>query len=168
MGDFSNHWLLSAQKITLNICMTNITIPQQAVDLIKNFEGLKLSSYQCPAKIWTIGYGTTRIKGKAVAAGQRCTKEQAEEYLRDDLQVFAQAVKQLVKVPLNDNQFSALLSFTYNLGVGAFEKSTLLRRLNEGNYTAARNEFFKWVNAGGKQLPGLVKRRAAEAELFMK
>ena len=146
--------------------MNTIAIPKQAVDLIKNFEGLKLSSYLCSANVWTIGYGTTRINGKAVTSGMTCTEQQAEEYLKNDLQVFAKAINRLVKVPLTDNQFSALLSFTYNLGVGALEKSTLLRRLNEGNYTAARNEFFKWVNAGGKQLPGLVKRRAAEAELF--
>lgn len=150
---------------SLNICMT-ITIPQQAIDLIKQFEGFSATSYKCPAGVQTIGYGTTRIKGKAVTAGQSCTKEEAEQYLRDDLQTFAQAIKRVVKVPLTDNQFSALLSFTYNLGVGALEGSTLLRRLNDGNYAAARNEFFKWVNAGGKPLPGLVKRRAAEAALF--
>ena len=146
--------------------MTNITIPKQAIELIQKYEGLKLSSYLCPAKIWTIGYGTTRIKGKAVTSGMTCTEQQAEEYLRDDLQVFAQAVKQLVKVPLNDNQFSALLSFTYNLGVGALEKSTLLKKLNEGSYGAAQAEFLKWIRAGGKILPGLVRRRSEEAELF--
>ena len=146
--------------------MTNITIPKQAIELIQKYEGLKLSSYLCPANVWTIGYGTTRIKGKAVTSGMTCTEQQAEEYLRDDLQVFAQAVKQLVKVPLNDNQFSALLSFTYNLGVGALEKSTLLKKLNEGSYGAAQAEFLKWIRAGGKILPGLVRRRGEEAELF--
>ena len=146
--------------------MNTIAIPQQAVDLIKNFEGLKLSSYLCSANVWTIGYGTTRINGKAVTAGMTCTEQQAEEYLKNDLQVFAKAINRLVKVPLTDNQFSALLSFTYNLGVGALEKSTLLKKLNEGSYGAAQAEFLKWIRAGGKILPGLVRRRGEEAELF--
>lgn len=146
--------------------MTNITIPKQAIELIKNFEGFSSKAYQCPAKIWTIGYGTTRINGKAVTSGMTCTEQQAEEYLKNDLQVFAKAINRLVKVPLTDNQFSALLSFTYNLGVGALEKSTLLKKLNEGSYGAAQAEFLKWIRAGGKILPGLVRRRGEEAELF--
>lgn len=146
--------------------MATITIPQQALELIKTYEGFSAKSYKCPAGVWTIGYGTTKVKGRAVTEGQRCTKEDAEQYLCDDLQVFAQAVKRFVKVPITDNQFAALLSFTYNLGAGALEGSTLLKRLNEGKYATAQAEFYKWIRAAGKVLPGLVKRRAAEAELF--
>ena len=146
--------------------MTNITIPKQAIELIKKYEGFSSKAYLCPANVWTIGYGTTRVDGKPVTSGMTCTEQQAEEYLKNDLQVFAKAINRLVKVPLTDNQFSALLSFTYNLGVGALEKSTLLKKLNEGSYGAAQAEFLKWIRAGGKILPGLVCRRGEEAELF--
>ena len=146
--------------------MTNITIPKQAIELIKKYEGFSSKAYPCPANVWTIGYGTTRVDGKPVTSGMTCTEQQAEEYLKNDLQVFAKAVNRLVKVPLTENQFSALLSFTYNLGVGALEKSTLLKKLNEGSYWVAQAEFLKWIRAGGKILPGLVRRRGEEAELF--
>ena len=146
--------------------MTNITIPKQAIELIKKYEGFSSKAYLCPANVWTIGYGTTRVNGKPVTSGMTCTEQQAEEYLKNDLQVFAKAVNRLVKVPLTDNQISALLSFTYNLGVGALEKSTLLKKLNEGSYWVAQAEFLKWIRAGGKILPGLVRRRGEEAELF--
>lgn len=146
--------------------MTNITIPKQAIELIKKYEGFSSKAYLCPANVWTIGYGTTRVNGKPVTSGMTCTEQQAEEYLKNDLQVFAKAVNRLVKVPLTENQFSALLSFTYNLGVGALEKSTLLKKLNEGSYWVAQSEFLKWIRAGGKILPGLVRRRGEEAELF--
>lgn len=146
--------------------MTNITIPKQAIELIKKYEGFSSKAYLCPANVWTIGYGTTRVDNKSVTSGMTCTEQQAEEYLKNDLQVFAKAINRLVKVPLTDNQFSALLSFTYNLGVGALEKSTLLKKLNEGSYGVAQAEFLKWIRAGGKILPGLVCRRGEEAELF--
>lgn len=139
---------------------------QLGIDLIKRFEGFRSQSYLCPAGVWTIGYGTTRIKGQPVRPGMRCTEQQAEEYLRDDLEYFEDAVQQLVKVPLNQFQFDALVSFTYNLGEGNLGKSTLLRKLNQKDYKGAADEFLRWNKSGGTVLGGLVRRRAAERDLF--
>ena len=135
---------------------------QKGLDLIKSSEGLRLSAYKCPADVWTIGYGTTA----GVKPGQTITKERAEELLRDDARRFEGYVDRLVKVPLTQGQFDALVSFTYNLGPGALEKSTLLRLLNAGDYAGAASQFGRWINAGGKPLAGLVRRRAAERALF--
>jgi GH24 family phage-related lysozyme (muramidase) len=139
-------------------------INQAGLELIKNFEGLKLEAYLCPAKVPTIGYGTTT----GVKMGDRITAAQAEALLRKDVEKFEAAVRKLVTVPLNDNQFSALVSFTYNLGAGALQKSTLLKLLNQGDYESASQEFLKWNKAGGKVLTGLVRRRQAEQALFLK
>lgn len=146
--------------------MTTITIPDQAVALIRTFEGFRSTAYKCPAGVWTIGYGTTRINRKAVKQGMTCTEAEAEQYMRSDLQPFAASIKTLVKVPLNENQFAALLSFVYNIGPAAFGSSTMLKKINAGDWLGARNEFFRWIRAAGQTLQGLVKRRAAEAELF--
>ncbi|MDX2211670.1 MAG: lysozyme [Oculatellaceae cyanobacterium bins.114] len=139
-------------------------INQAGLDLIKQFEGLRLEAYLCPAKVPTIGYGTTA----GVKMGDRITAEQAEDLLRKDVEKFEKAVNSAVTVPLTDNQFSALVSFTYNLGAGALQKSTLLKLLNQGNYEAAAQEFLKWNKAAGKVLPGLTRRRQAEQALFLK
>lgn len=139
-------------------------INQAGLDLIKQFEGLRLEAYVCPAGVLTIGYGTT----SGVKKGDRITAEQAEALLRKDVEKFEKAVNAAVTVPLNGNQFSALVSFTYNLGAGALQKSTLLKLLNQGNYDAAAQEFLKWNKAGGKVLTGLVRRREAERTLFLK
>jgi len=130
--------------------------------LIKSFEGLRLSAYKCPADVWTIGYGTTA----GVKEGQIITKERAEELLRDDVKRFEDQVLRLVKVPLTQGQLDALVSFTYNLGAANLGNSTLLRLLNAGDYKGAAAQFDRWTKAGGKELPGLVKRRAAERALF--
>lgn len=148
--------------------MTTITIPDQAVALIRTFEGFRSTAYKCPAGVWTIGYGTTRIAGQAVKQGMTCTEAEAEQYMRSDLQPFAAAIKTLVKVPLTENQFAALLSFVYNIGPAAFAGSTMLKKINSGDWLGARNEFFRWIKAAGQTLTGLVKRRAAEADLFGK
>lgn len=134
------------------------------LDLIKHFESLRLVAYLCPAQIWTIGYGHT----KGVKPGDICTAEQAALWLVEDATVAEHAVKRLVKVPINQNQFDALVSFTFNLGGGNLSTSTLLRKLNTADYVGATLEFPRWNKGGGKVLPGLVKRRTAEQNLFSK
>ena len=135
---------------------------QKGLDLIKSFEGLRLTAYKCPADVWTIGYGTTA----GVKPGQTITKERAEELLREDVERFEAQVLRLVKVPLTQGQHDALVSFVYNLGAGNLSNSTLLRLLNSGDYKGAAAQFDRWVHGGGKILPGLVKRRAAERVMF--
>lgn len=135
---------------------------QKGIDLIKNFEGCRLKAYKCPAGIWTIGYGHTA----GVKQGQVITPAQAEEFLKQDLKRFETSVRSLVTVPITQNQFDALVSFTYNLGATALKTSTLLKKLNAGDYNSAAEEFDRWVYANGNKLLGLVKRRAAEKELF--
>lgn len=137
-------------------------ISQKGLDLIKSFEGLRLSAYKCPADVWTIGYGTTA----GVKQGQTITKERADELLREDVARFEAQVLRLVKVPLTQGQFDALTSFVYNLGAGNLGNSTLLRLLNAGDYKGAAAQFDRWNKAGGKVLAGLVRRRAAERALF--
>jgi len=139
-------------------------INEAGLELIKSFEGLRLEAYRCPAGVPTIGYGTTT----GVKMGTRITKAEAEALLRRDLEKFEAAVRSLVKVPLTDNQFSALVSFTYNLGAGALQHSTLLKLVNQGNFAAAAREFLKWNRAGGRVLPGLTRRRQAEEALFIR
>lgn len=132
-------------------------------DVIKHYEGLRLKAYKCPAGVWTIGYGHTQH----VKDGDVITNEQADLYLLDDLRDAENAVNIHTKVKLNQNQFDALVSFVYNLGSGSFELSTLLKKLNAGDYLGAANEFKRWNKAGGKVLNGLVKRRETEANLFI-
>lgn len=134
-----------------------------AVELIKRFEGLKLETYKCPAGVLTIGYGHT---GADVVCGMKITAEEAERLLRDDLRHFEWRVQQLVTVPLTQGQFDALVSFAFNVGLGALERSTLLRKLNAEDYKGAAAEFGRWTKAGGKDLPGLIRRRRAERQLF--
>lgn len=134
------------------------------INLIKRFEGLKLTAYRCPAGVPTIGYGTT----KNVKLGTTITEEKAEDLLKKDLVRFETAVKTDVRVKLNQNQFDALVSFSYNVGTGALQSSTLLKKLNHGDYKGASQEFSRWNRAGGKVLNGLIKRREAEKELFLK
>lgn len=135
---------------------------QAGLELIKRFEGLRLKAYQDSVGVWTIGYGHTRTARK----GMEITPATAEALLKSDLTDAEYAVHSNVKVPLTDNQFSALVSFVFNLGAGSLKKSTLLRLLNAGDYRGAEGEFVKWNRAGGKVLPGLTKRREAEANLF--
>lgn len=131
--------------------------------LIRQFEGDQLKAYLCPAGALTIGVGHT---GSDVEPGQTITQAQSDALLAKDLEKFEAAVSRLVRVPLTQNQFDALVSFAFNLGAGALQSSTLLKKLNKGDYQGAGAEFGKWVKAGGKTLTGLVRRRAAEAALF--
>lgn len=141
-----------------------MNVSENGLDLIKRFEGCRLSAYQDSVGVWTIGYGHTR----GVKRGDKITRAQADEFLAQDAADAASDVERRVKVPLNQNQFDALVSFTFNLGDGNLKSSTLLRRLNEGNYRAAADQFGRWVFAGGVLLDGLVKRREAERQLFIK
>lgn len=144
-------------------------VNQEGLELVKRFEGLRTQAYRCPAGVWTIGYGHT----KGVRPDMKITAEQADELLRQDLAESGEQVERLVRVKLTDSQFSALASFVFNVGAGNLQNSTLLRRLNAGDYDAVPSELAKWVKATdprtGKKvtLAGLVKRRAAEGELWL-
>lgn len=150
--------------------MTN-TVNAAAIALVKEFEGLRLRAYADPASggdPWTVGYGHTSAAGPPkVTKGTVITAAEAETILADDLARVAGQVRKLVTVPLNDNQFGALVSFTFNLGIGNLRSSTLLRRLNAGDYKAAAAELPRWNHAAGKVMAGLTRRRAAEQELFL-
>lgn len=136
---------------------------QKGIDLIKRFEGCRLKAYKCPANVWTIGYGHTgNVKPNDVI-----TQEQAEELLKRDLISFENSVSKLIKIAVTQNEFDALVSFAFNVGVGALANSTLLKLLNAGNTKGASEQFGRWVYAGNKVLEGLIKRRNAERELFM-
>ena len=142
-----------------------MNISQNGIELIKKYEGCRLEAYKCPAGILTIGYGHT---GSEVHLGQKITQEQAEKYLKQDITIHSNNVSRLVKAPLNQNQFDALVSFEYNVGYGNFASSTMLKLLNQKKYTEVAAQFGRWVYANKKILQGLVKRRAAEKELFVK
>lgn len=136
-------------------------------DLIRSFESLRLEAYPDPGTggdPWTIGYGHT---GSDVHPGLVITKDRAEEILERDLAKFEQGVEMLVSVPLTDNQFSALVSFAFNVGVGKLSTSTLLTLLNGRDYAGAAEQFLRWNKASGKVLAGLTRRRKAERELFL-
>jgi len=141
-----------------------IRASKKGIDLIKTFEGFRNNAYQDSAGIWTIGYGHTLTARQ----GMTITRTQGEELLRQDLKRFEKAVRDRVTVPLTQNQFDALVSLAFNIGVGAFTGSTLLKRLNQGDYPGAANEFKRWVHAGGRRLKGLVNRREKEELLFSK
>ncbi|MFB9843003.1 lysozyme [Mucilaginibacter ginsenosidivorans] len=144
------------------------------VSLIKNFEGLSLSAYRDVAGVWTIGYGSTRYHdGKPVKPGDKlATREQADALLLNTLSQYEEAVNYYVKVPLQQAQFDALVSFTYNEGTGALKESTLLRKLNEKNYAAAADQLLLWdkvtdPKTGEKKAwPVLSRRRRQERDLF--
>lgn len=136
---------------------------KKGIDLIKKYEGCRLKAYKCPAGVWTIGYGHT----SGVKKGQVISQAQAEGFLKQDLEKFERGIMEYVKVQINQNQFDALVSFTFNVGLGAFNKSTLLRLLNVNKITAAAAEFDRWVYAAGVKLDGLIERRNEEKKLFL-
>lgn len=136
---------------------------KQGLELLKKFEGCELSSYRCIAGVWTIGYGHT---GLDVVENMTITQEQADALLRKDIAKFENSVNSLVKVDINQNQFDALVSFTYNCGAGALKSSTLLKKINAKDFKQAALEFLKWDKCNGKSLAGLTRRRIAEKELF--
>ena len=137
-------------------------ISQEGIDLIKHFEGCELESYRCSANVLTIGYGTT----KNVVEGMKISQHQAEELLMKDLEEFEEYVEDLIDVPLEQNQFDALVAWTYNLGTTNLKTSTLRKVLNKGAYDDVAEQIKRWNKANGKVLKGLVRRRNAEAELF--
>jgi lysozyme len=139
-------------------------------DLIKSFEGCKLIAYQCSAMRWTIGYGNTFFEdGTPVKPGDRITQERAEKLLDIIIKDFSDRIEKTIKTILTDNQESALLSFTYNVGIANLQKSTLLKKVNYNpNDPTIRLEFMKWNKASGKVLNGLTRRREAEANLYFK
>ena len=135
--------------------------------LVKEFEGLRLKAYKCPAAVWTIGYGHTSAAGAPiVSADMLISKENAEEILQRDMVQYEDGVRNLVKVGLTQGQFDALVDFAYNAGVGALQKSTLLKKVNAEKFDEVPAEFMKWTKGGGKELPGLVRRRRAEVKLW--
>lgn len=136
---------------------------EEGLENLKRFEGLRLEAYQDSAGVWTIGYGHTA----QVQPGQHITAEQAEQFLRQDLEDAENLVRHGVTRPLNDNQYSALTSFAYNVGSDQFLSSTLLRLLNQGDLGGAAEQFSRWTHADGQELPGLVARRQAERALFL-
>jgi len=141
---------------------------EKGIALIKQFEGCKLTAYQDSVGVWTIGYGWTQpVDGKPIRAGMTIKQETAERLLKNGLVSYESDVSRLVKVGLTQGQFDALVSFTYNLGARSLSTSTLLRKLNAGDYAGAADEFMRWNKAGGKVLNGLTRRREAERALFL-
>jgi GH24 family phage-related lysozyme (muramidase) len=146
-----------------------MTVNSAGFALIKAYEGFRAKAYLCPADVWTIGYGHTSMAGPPdVKRGMQITRDEAERILIEDTGKFAARVQALIRGSLNDNQFSALVSFAYNVGVGAFRDSSVLRAVNAGDLAAVPRRLALWVKAGGRTLPGLVKRRASEGQLFMR
>lgn len=148
-----------------------MVVSDKCIALIKWFEGFRSKAYPDPktgGAPWTIGYGTTKYQnGGSVKPGDAVTTGQAELYLRGDVKSFAASVESLVKVPLSQCQFDALVSFCYNLGATNLAKSTLLKELNSGNYKVAAEQFMRWVSPGTSVEAGLRRRRTAERDLFL-
>ena len=139
-------------------------VSQECVNLVKFFEGFEAKAYLCPANVWTIGYGRTRN----VKEGDMINELQAERDLLEELEEFGHQVLNTVQVPLKQNEFDALTSWTYNLGVGNLQSSTLLKKLNSGDKNSVPSEMLRWNKAAGKVLAGLTRRREAEAKLWEK
>jgi lysozyme len=141
-------------------------VSENGVALVKHFEGFQATAYLCPANVPTIGYGHTKSVMRSDVGKETITEAEAAKMLVDDLAEFAQQVEAAVTVPLNQDQFDALCSFAYNLGVQALRSSTLLSRLNAGAYDSVPDQLMRWTHGGGQVLQGLVRRRTAEAKLW--
>lgn len=139
----------------------------QTLRLIEELEGLRLRVYLDSASLPTVGVGHLVRPLDRLRLGQTITRERAEGFLREDLAAAERAVMQYVKVPLSENQRSAVLSLVFNIGAGAFSRSRLLRLLNQREYTLAAAQFLRWVHAKGRRIPGLVNRRTREMKLFL-
>ena len=137
-------------------------ISKEGINLIKKFEGCKLESYKCAAGVWTIGYGST----KGISENMQISQERADMLLLEDLENFEQIVNDSVNVDLKQNEFDALVSWTFNLGGGNLQSSTMLKVLNNKKYDEVPFQLKRWNKAGGKVLQGLIRRREAEALLF--
>ena len=143
---------------------TGMKTNNSGIDLVRQFEGCELHAYKCPAGVLTIGYGHT---GPDVVSGLVITQQRAVELLQGDLAKFEKAVAAALKVPVTANQFAAMVALAYNIGAGAFAKSTLVKRLNAGKTQEAADQFLAWNKAGGKVVAGLDRRRRAERDLCL-
>ena len=145
-----------------------MNISEKGLNIIKKFEGLVLKPYLCPAGVPTIGYGSTVYpNGRAVTLKDKAiTENEAHQILLATVKKYEDAVNRYVSVSLTQNQFDALVDFAYNVGIGNLQKSTLLKRVNAGDFAGAKREFSKWIYGAGKPLKGLINRRAAEEQLF--
>ena len=142
-------------------------VSNKGLELIKEFEGFSSVAYLCSAKKATIGYGNTFWEdGTPVKIGDQISKERAETLLKHVVDNFSVAVEVDIKIEVTQNQFDAMVSLAYNIGLGAFKNSTLLRQLNRGNFVGASQEFLRWDKSNGKPLPGLTRRREREKLLF--
>ncbi len=142
-----------------------MNISPKGANLIKEFEGMRLVGYLCPAGIPTVGLGHT---GPEVKRGMKITEAQAWAYFHKDIQKFERGVEQgLAGSPVTQSQFDAMVSLAFNIGLGAFARSSVLRNHKAKRYTLAANSFLLWVKGGGKTLPGLVRRRQAERKLYL-
>ena len=139
-----------------------MNISQEGISLIKKFEGCELEAYQCAAGVWTIGYGST----KDVKEGDTLTQKEADNLLLHEMQEYEGYIKELIKVPLKQNQFDALVSWVFNLGPANLKASTMLKFLNAGDYHLISSQIKRWNKASGKVLEGLIRRREAEALMF--
>jgi len=142
----------------------NFTYSKNGLALTKQFEGCKLTAYQDSVGVWTIGYGHT---GTFAVQGKTITQAFADQLLLADIAKFEAGVLKLVRAVINQNQFDALVDFSFNLGLGNLGSSTLLKKLNAGDIKGAAEEFLRWDKAGGKVLAGLTRRRKAERDLFL-
>lgn len=143
-------------------------IPKAAIDIISEFEGFSAKPYLCPAGVWTIGLGDTEWRGHPVTANTKpITRAESEAALCDKLVKLSRQLDNVIKVPLNENQRSAILSLIYNIGFAAFRSSTLLRLLNDGNYELAAGQFSRWNKVNKRPMAGLTRRREAEKKLFL-
>ena len=143
-------------------------ISQAGIDLIRRFEGCKLKPYLCPAKLWTVGYGHVIGNGKTKPEKQLYTQEEVNELLRTDLVRFEQGVLRYCPVHLTQFEFDSLVSFSFNLGLGVLQRSTLRRKILRQDRQAAAKEILKYNKAGGQVLKGLTRRREAEYRMFTK
>ena len=139
-----------------------MNISNEGLSLIKKFEGCELDSYKCAAGVWTIGYGSTH----GIEKGMSISKSRAEELLLEDIAQFEDIVDKAVSVNLSQNQYDALVSWTFNLGGGNLNSSTMLKVLNAGDYENVPEQIKRWNKANGNVLEGLIRRREAEALLF--
>jgi lysozyme len=143
--------------------MQEFRYSDKGLALTKSFEGLRLEAYQDSAGVWTVGYGHT---GPGVVEGIAVTDAEAEAMLLADLQDAVRCVNRKVTAAISQGQFDAMVDFCFNAGRGNFLQSTLLRKVNTGDFAGAAAQFGLWVHAGGEVVPGLVRRRQAEAEMF--
>lgn len=141
-------------------------ISYNGIQFLKQWEGFKADAYKDTGGVWTIGYGTIRWNGRPVEQGMKMSEKEAELALQADLAWAQTAVNKLVKYPLTQNMFDALVSFVYNVGESAFSRSTLLRLLNQGQVADAAKQFERWKFDNGKVIQGLLNRREAERALF--